>query len=551
MHAEAEVVRVMNVHVPFAHALVQGRIMASGTGMMVVNRSSRMHKTVPPGSWIIIRSTRLMGSVHDSGPCLQALHDAWAGMPEDLSASAYTGAIRYKDCRPLSSLASCAHCTGPYCWLFDDWYAFARLYNAPDHVHVHSHLFAVPAEHTVLLPTKYGTSKNSTRTKRRRQHRTSAGGNDTSATQVSSINPDRGKGRQASGHQVLRNGAIQLRDHKLGSRSVPAITMEFDRRVMSGRNLGLDPVCKSTVCNHRRQMDIANLMLERELLQAVLSQPNSTLTITSDNTPDPRGHELNGQVYTLVSCNKLDDLGPDGYPIPVEDCIKIFPPVTRVPSGKRGYDSMVAMVKILRLYGATTEDLLSGAIEFSPKPVFDPEGVLLLQPLSQEEQDKTPLLAQCRDVVGDAGGEIHKGHGSIEFLKGDAKSMDFWHCLLHVLNLHCKKGGSELTTRAGKLLRTVAMFVRDSNYWTELSHRMKVLLGREPLPSAGAVKGEREKAVAARQQLAVEAHGSDEPFGNLDLRMGITASDLDCRFPVGTDIRWQYDLHVNRYGSPF
>ena len=236
----------------------------------------------------------------------------------------------------------------------------------------------------------------------------------------------------ASANQVLRNTAMQARDHKLGTRAVTAITLEFDLRVCATRKLGLKPVRKSTTANHRRQMDVLDLVLEREALQQVLCQENSTITITSDNSPDVRGHELNGQVYTLISCSQLDEQAPDGYPIPVEDVLKIFPPVTRVPSGKRGYDSMVAIVKNLRLYGASMEDLLDGAVQLCPKPVFDSDGKLLLQPLSPEEREMTPLLEQCRDVVADAGGEMHKGQGAVEFLKGDAKGMDFWHCLLHV-----------------------------------------------------------------------------------------------------------------------
>ena len=541
----SKVLKVLNVKVQFAYGLVAGKKMST-TGLAVENRSNPMAKSVPEGSYLLIRASN-KASETGYGGLLQALRTAWPDMPDHFTPMAYVGVVRFKTSRPItdSSLVHCPQSVGPHCWLFDKWHAFERQYKC--RIGRQNPCHAVLPQHSLFQPPR--ASHNVHRTKNRVAAR-EAKKCSARTVQRASVLPDRlPMRREASIHQILRNAAVQARDKKLGSRAMAAITNEFDKRVVQNGVLHLDPVAKSTVCTQRRQIDVLNILLEKEALDIMLKGANTTLTITADNTPDPRGNELNGQVYTVVSCHKLPDLAPDGYPVPIEDVLKIFPPIIRIPSGKRGYDSMQAMVKNLRLYGASKQDLLDGKIQFCPPSNFNEDGGLVLLPLSKEERSRTPLLQRTDHMVGDAGGELHKGKGAIELLKGAAASMDFWHCLLHVINLHCKKDGSALTTRAGKMLRTVATFVRDSNNWTELSHRMKVLLGKALVPSAEAVKGEREKIIDARRKLCKsqdQENALAEQVHSLGEVFQLDAKDIDTRFPIGTDIRWQYDLLVNR-----
>jgi hypothetical protein len=125
-------------------------------------------------------------------------------------------------------------------------------------------------------------------------------------------------------NQILRNGAIQAHDRKMGARALPKLLEEVNRRTLADAVLGWRPMSKSTVCEHRRRINGVNILLERQALAHAFLAPTTRLCITADNTPDKRGHELNGQVYTVPTCDALLDqcgsemIADDGYRVPVE-----------------------------------------------------------------------------------------------------------------------------------------------------------------------------------------------------------------------------------------
>ena len=542
-------VRVLNMLPAFAHGLVNGFKVAEGTGFVVENRPFPMYSTVIPGSWLFIRASGRRGMTPEQCLLLAELRATWLDMPEHLAEGAYVGAARFKESRPGldPTLADCTQClrgAGDHCWLFDKWHPFKRVYHTNEANR--TPCYNVPKQHTLLLPPPH--TANTARNARRAKSYTKHGGNP--EQHVLAVRPDRGQRGRATSDQILRNAAVQGVDKKLGARSLPQITDEFDTRVLPEGRLGLDCVQKSAICVHRQVFDIVNVLLERQALEFYLRDPNCRLIITSDNTPDPRGFELNGQVYTIVSCSRLEKLALDGCPVPVETLLTWHPQVTRIASGKRGYDSMLATVKNLRLYGNPLEDLLADTAEspFAVSPIKDSAGHLLAQPLSSAEVALTTLLARVEALVGDAGGEIHKGGGLMEYLMGCKDALHFWHCLLHICNLHCK--ASVLGRQAGARLRTLSCFLRDSNLWTGILHHLKVVLGLSPLPPRQAVKNDYAKAVDARISLRdsgfVPSAATNVDVDHLGEFMAMKPTQFSARFPKGTDIRWQYELLVNR-----
>jgi hypothetical protein len=336
---DGKLVKVVNMCAEAAHALVQGYTVASGTEMVVANRTEPMPSFVAPGSWLLIRGGRSLG--RHKRPELELLRGVWPSMPGNLVHNVYTGCVRYKESRLGSQVSLCTgeQCVGPHCWLFDEWYAFNRLYLCPAVVFK---LEDVPKRHTAMLPTR---NRNSSRAAKRAQtqackvaEKEQAAAREAAAKLAAGrfahgdILADRNNlRREASASQVLRNAAIQVHDKKLGARGLAAMMHEIDKRTVgNGQTLGLKPVGKSTIAAHRRRIDVCNIEIQRRALQWALQDPHARLCITCDNTPDRRGHELHGQVYTVPTCVQLveDDGRPilgvvDGCPIAVEGIVQL------------------------------------------------------------------------------------------------------------------------------------------------------------------------------------------------------------------------------------